>query len=88
MATECARCGRLLVASVENPTIALSSGWFHDHCYRQVIAGREQEAEQKRQEREAREAAAAAAKIEASVARRERMAARWAAAKASGKKTL
>ena len=78
MATECARCGKLLVSTVENPTIALTCGWFHDRCYNLLQADREEEAHARAEAAAEEEAKRNARRIEIQAQRSQRMRERWA----------
>lgn len=79
MATDCARCGKPLVSTRENPTIALTCGWFHDRCYGLLAADREAEARARALAAEEEEAKRNARRIEIQAQRSLRMRQRWAA---------
>jgi len=81
MATHCTRCGRFLEATVKNPVIALSTGTYDYDCYKLLQDDREKEIEAERAAAEEKAAEVAARRFAASIARSERMKARWAAKK-------
>lgn len=83
MATHCTHCDRLLESTVKNPTIALSSGTYHDCCYQLLGKVREEEQQRAADERMEKEAKRLAKKLDARHARSALMKARWAARKAA-----
>jgi hypothetical protein len=83
LATHCAHCNRLLASTVSNPTIALSSGTYHDACYQVLGKVREEEQQRRAEARMEQEAKRLAKKLDARHARSERMKARWAAKRAA-----
>ena len=81
MATHCTRCGRFLEATVKNPVIALSTGTYDYDCYKLLQVDREEAVAKEREVEEEKAAEVAARRFAASIARSERMKARWAAKK-------
>lgn len=72
----CALCDKPLVSTVANPTLALSSGSYHDKCYDAEKARAEKARETAAEDQEAARAASEAAEAEAEAERVAQRAAR------------